>query len=124
MPFVGLFVLLNVIVGCYVAIRLGYGPPNWQTALNLVVSLTSFQDGLNAWRDWIDRKAPWADKLLTRLHVPKPIMIVDTSIHDEEINETKNSTDNPEDTLPGENSEEQQSETLAEVEPTLSDQKE
>jgi len=68
---------INVIVGCYVAIRLGYGPPDWKTALNLVVRLTTLQDRLNAGRDWLDKKAPWANKLLDRLHVPRPIVIVE-----------------------------------------------
>ena len=69
--------VINMIAGCYLAIRLGYGPPNWQTALNLVVRLTTFQDYLNEGRDWLDKKAPWADKLLNRLHVPKPITIIE-----------------------------------------------
>ena len=77
MPFVALLMVTNLIVGCYVAILLGYGPPNWQTALNLVVRLTTFQNNLNDGRDWLDKKAPWADKLLNRLNVPKPIVIVD-----------------------------------------------
>ena len=82
------FMVINLIIGCYVMIRLGYGPPNWQTALNLVVRLTTLQDFLNDARDWLDKKAPWADKLLTRLHVPKPIVIVDiTPVEEEEVEE-------------------------------------
>ena len=76
-PAATLFMAINVIVGCYVAIRLGYGPPDWKTALNLVVRLTTLQDRLNAGRDWLDKKAPWANKLLDRLHVPRPIVIVE-----------------------------------------------
>jgi len=83
MPVVALFMAANVIAGCYLAICLGYGPPNWQTALNLVVRVTTLQDSLNAGRDWLDKKAPWADKILNRLHVPKPIVIVDTSVIEE-----------------------------------------
>jgi len=83
-PLCALFAVINVIIVCYFLIRLGYGPPNWQTALNLVVPLTTFQDCLNSGRDWIDSKAPWADKLLNRLHVPKPIVIVDTTPIEEE----------------------------------------
>jgi hypothetical protein len=78
-PVAALFVAINIIVGCYAAIRLGYGPPDWRTALNLVVRITTLQDRLNASRDWLDKKAPWADKLLDRLRVPKPIIIVDPS---------------------------------------------
>jgi len=83
MPAVALFMAINIIAGCYLAIRLGYGPPNWQTALNLLVRITTFQDRLNEGRDWLDNKAPWADKLLNRLNVPKPLMIVDVSAKDE-----------------------------------------
>ena len=83
-PLCTLFVVINVIIVCYFMIRLGYGPPNWQTALNLVVPLTKLQDHLNSWRDWIDKKARWADKLLCRMHVPKPIVIVDTTPTEEE----------------------------------------
>jgi len=86
-PVATLFVAINIIIGCYVTIRLGYGPPDWKTALNLVVRLTTLQDRLNAGRDWLGKKAPWVDKLLDRLCVPKPIMIVDTPEpeEDEEI---------------------------------------
>jgi len=83
-PAAALFMVINVIVGCYVAIRLGYGPPDWKTALNLVVRLTTLQDRLNAGRDWLDKKAPWTDKLLDRLHVPRPIVIVDVPEEEEE----------------------------------------
>jgi len=75
----GLFMVVNLVVGCYVAIRLGYGPPNWQTALNLVVRLTAFQDCLNAVREWLENKSHWADRLLHRLHIPKPIIFIDTT---------------------------------------------
>ena len=80
MPFVALFMVINIILGCYVAIRLGYGPPNWQTALNLVVPLTTLQDCLNDGRAWLEKKTPKIDKLLTKLHVPKPIIFIDTRI--------------------------------------------
>jgi len=82
-----LFMVINVIIGCYVAIRLGYGPPDWKTALNLVVRLTTLQDRLNAGRDWLDRKAPWTDKFLDYLNVPRPIIIVDVPEEEAEIKE-------------------------------------
>jgi len=75
-PFLFLFMAINVVAGCYLAIRLGYGPPNWQTALNLVVRLTTLQDHLNEGRAWIDNKAPWADQFLNRLRVPKPLIFI------------------------------------------------
>jgi len=86
-PLITLFVVINLIIGCYVMIRLGYGPPNWQTALNLIVRLTTLQDCLNGARDWLEQKAPWADKFLERLHVPKPIVIVDTTPVEEDEEE-------------------------------------
>jgi diguanylate cyclase (GGDEF)-like protein len=86
-PAVLLFIVINTIIACYVTIRLGYGPPNWQTALNLVVPITTFQDRLNEGRDWVDKKAPWADKLLTRLHVPKPIVLIEIIEVEEEDEE-------------------------------------
>ena len=76
MPIVALFTVINIAVGCYLTIRLGFGPPNWQTALNLVVPVTTLQDWLNEGRAWLDMRAPWADKFLDRLHIPKPIIIV------------------------------------------------
>jgi len=97
-PIATVFVAINIIIGCYVTIRLGYGPPDWKTALNLVVRLTTLQDRLNASRDWIDKKAPWADKLLVRLRVPKPIIIVEVPEPEEkeettdEINEIYDET--------------------------------
>ena len=89
LPAVALFMAINIIIGCYVAIRLGYGPPDWKIALNLVVRVTTLQDRLNAGRDWLDQKAPWADKFLNRLHIPKPIIIVEVP-EEEEISETAN----------------------------------
>ena len=83
LPAAALFMAINFILACYIAIWLGYGPPNWQTALNLVVRLTTFQNYLNAGRAWIEKKAPWAEKILVRLHVPKPIIIVDTTYAEE-----------------------------------------
>jgi hypothetical protein len=80
MPILALFILINVIIGCYVAICLGFGPPNWQTALNLVVPLTTLQSYYNDWRDWLDEKAPKIANLLNRCHVPKQIMLVDPSL--------------------------------------------
>lgn len=77
MPLVALFMVINVIIGCYVMIRLGYGPPHWVIALNLVIRVTTFQDCLNAGRDWLEQKAPWTTKLFLRLHIPKPIILVD-----------------------------------------------
>ena len=73
----GLFMAINVIISCYIAVRLGFGPPDWKTALNLVVRVTTLQDRLNAGRDWLGKKVPKADKLLDRLHIPKPIIIVE-----------------------------------------------
>jgi len=99
LPAAVLFMAINVIVGCYIAIWLGYGPPDWKTALNLVIRVTTLQDWLNTGRDWLDKKAPWADKLLNRLHIPKPIIIVErleekdtadetSEMHDEAIGDT------------------------------------
>ena len=87
MPIAALFMVINFIAGCYVMIRLGYGPPNWQTALNQVVRVTTFQNQLNKARDWLDKRAPWADSFLYRLNVPKPIIIVDTTPEEEEEEE-------------------------------------
>ena len=91
-PAATLFMVINVIIGCYVAIRLGYGPPDWKAALNLVVRLTTLQDRLNAGRDWLDVKAPWANKVLDRLHVPRPIIIVDVPEEEEEETEKTDET--------------------------------
>ena len=87
--------VINFILGWYVAIRLGYGPPNWQTALNLIIRMTTLQDYLNVSRDWIDRKAPLIDKLLNRLHVPKPIIFINTSPAEEtdDAKQTEESAD-------------------------------
>ena len=84
MPFVALFMVFNIILGCCAAIRLGYGPPNWQTALNQVVLLTTFQDSLNDGRDWLEKNAPWTEKYLNRLRIPKPIIFVDVTVALEE----------------------------------------
>jgi hypothetical protein len=84
MPFVALFMVINITLGCYVAIRLGYGPPNWQKALNLVVRLTTLQDWLNDGRDWLEAKAPWIVKYLDRLRLPKPLIFVDITAPEEE----------------------------------------
>jgi hypothetical protein len=73
---VALFIAINIIVGCYTMIRLGFGPPDWKTALNLVFRVTTIQDQLNAGRNWLAQKAPKIDTLLTRLCVPQPIIIV------------------------------------------------
>ena len=120
MPIAVLFAVANVIVGCYIAIRLGYGPPNWQTALNLVVRVTTLQDRLNEGRDWLDRNAPWADRLLHRLRVPQPIIIVypseeeeeeiDNDVQIEEVGEqSEETTDSPIEPLPEEPQTEPQS---------------
>ena len=82
-----LLTAINITLGCFIAIRLGYGPPNWQTALNLLVRLTTLQDYLNAGREWLEKKVPKVDKLLTRLPIPKPIIIIDTSPIEEEEEE-------------------------------------
>ena len=84
MPLVALLMAINVILGCYVTVLLGYGPPNWQTALNQVVPLTVLQDYLNEGRDWLKKKAPKVDALLNRLHAPKPIIFIDTTVVDDE----------------------------------------
>ena len=76
--------VVNIAVGCYAAVRLGYGPPNWQSALNLIVRLTTLQNSLNAGRDWLDKKAPWTEKYFDKLRIPKPIIIVDTTPVEEE----------------------------------------
>ena len=107
MPIAALFMVINFIAGCYVMIRLGYGPPNWQTALNQVVRLTTLQDQLNRGRNWLDKKAPWADKFLNRLNVPKPIVIVDTTPEEEEEEEEperKMSDEAADEHVPGEES--------------------
>ena len=78
---------INIIIGCYVVIRLGFGPPDWKTALNLAVPVTTLQDRLNEGRDWISKKAPKIDQILDRLHVPKPIIIVDVPEEEENENE-------------------------------------
>ena len=82
-----LFMAINIVLGCYLAVRLGYGPPNWQTALNQVVRLTTLQDCLNAGRDWLEHKVPKADQFLTRLQIPKPVIIIDTTYVEEEEEE-------------------------------------
>ena len=86
-PLALLFMGINILIGCYVAIRIGYGPPNWQTALNLVVPLTTLQNCLNDGRDRLDEKIPRADRLLNWLNVPKPIVMVDTSPEETDVSE-------------------------------------
>ena len=83
-PLVACFMAINIILGCYAAILLGYGPPNWQTALNQAVPLVTLQDYLNESRDWLVKKTPKIDELLNRLHVPQPIVFVDVTAVDEE----------------------------------------
>jgi len=83
MPFVVLFMVINILLGCYVTIRLGYGPPNWQKAINLIIPLTMLQDSLNDGRDWLEKKAPWTVKYLNRLNLPKPIVFVDVTAPEE-----------------------------------------
>ena len=83
-PLVALFMAINVILGCYVAIQFGFGPPNWQTALNQIVPLTTLQDYLSDGRDWLGKKVPKADGLFNRLRVPKPIVFIDTTVVAEE----------------------------------------
>jgi diguanylate cyclase (GGDEF)-like protein len=95
MPAVALFMIANVLVACYFAIQFGYGPPDWRTALNLVVRLTTLQKRLNAGREWIDQKAPWLDKLLDRVHVPKPIVMVEIIDEYETEKETEITDDDP-----------------------------
>jgi len=84
LPIAAVFMLINCALGCYIAIRLGFGPPNWQTALNLIVPLTTLQDCLNACRDWLSEKYPKADDVFIRLRIPNPIVIVDTTPWDDE----------------------------------------
>jgi hypothetical protein len=110
MPVVALFMAINIIIGCYAAIRLGYGPPNWQTALNQVVRLTTFQHYLNEGRYWLERKAPWTEKFFNRFHIPKPIIFVDVSVLEEEAeilegneeNETDDNADEAQEEVPNE----------------------
>ena len=83
-PVAILFTAINIVLGCYIVIRLGYGPPNWQTALNQAVRLTTLQNYLNAGRERLEKKVPKVDQFLTRLHVPKPIIIIDTTYVEEE----------------------------------------
>ena len=83
LPLAALFMLINLLLGCYVAIRLGYGPPHWILALNLVVPATTFQNRLNEWRDWLEQKSPWIERLLLRWHVPKPMIFVDITAKEE-----------------------------------------
>jgi hypothetical protein len=92
MPIIGLFVAINILLGCYVAIRLGYGPPHWVYALNLVVRVTTFQNWLNAARTWLEEKIPRTEKLFTRLRVPKPIIIVDVTLPEEGSKEEEEET--------------------------------
>ena len=42
--FLTLLVLANILLGCYVAILHGYGPPDWKTALSLVLDIDRLQD--------------------------------------------------------------------------------
>jgi hypothetical protein len=81
-----MFIIVNIVLGCYAAVRYGYGPPDWRTALNLVVRLTTLQRKINTLREVIDRKCPWADRMLNRLHIPKPIVIVEI-VDDDELAE-------------------------------------
>ena len=84
MPIIIVFTVVNIALGCYIAVRLGYGPPNWQSALNLIVRLTTLQNCLNAGRYWLDDKYPKAGAWLDRLRIPKPLVIVDTTPIEEE----------------------------------------
>ena len=79
MPIIGLFIVVNTIVGCCLAIRFGYGPPHWITALNLVVPAVEFQDWLNDSRDRLELKAPWTKKIFDRLNIPHPVIFIDVS---------------------------------------------
>ena len=83
MPVIAVFMVINIILGCYVAIRLGYGPPNWQKALNLIIPLTTLQDGINDGRDWFEARYPWAVKYLSRLNIPKPTIFIDVTAPEE-----------------------------------------
>jgi hypothetical protein len=93
LPFVFLFMAINIVLGCYIAIRFGYGPPNWQKALNLIVPLTTLQDCLNDGRDWLEAKAPWADRLLDRFDAPRPIIFVDVTAPEEEAEKEEEPTE-------------------------------
>ena len=95
-PAATLFVAINIIVGCYVAVRLGYGPPDWKTALNLVVRVTMIQDWLNTGRDWLRKKVPRVDQFLDRLRVPKPIVIVEMPEEEAPEEETPKEGEMPE----------------------------
>ena len=83
MPLIVLFMVINTIIGCYWAIQFGYGPPHWIKALNLIVPVTSFQNWLNEGRNWLEEKIPRTAKFFTRLHIPKPIILVDVTLPEE-----------------------------------------
>ncbi|GHT14473.1 hypothetical protein FACS1894170_11510 [Planctomycetales bacterium] len=76
MPAICLFMLTNIIAGCYLAMHFGYGPPDWKHGLNLVVKLTDLQQYLNAARQRIIAKYPAAAKIFKQLHVPEKIELV------------------------------------------------
>ncbi len=39
-----LLVLANILFGCYIAVQLGYGPPDWKTTLHMLVDLRRCRD--------------------------------------------------------------------------------
>ncbi|MDR2114930.1 MAG: diguanylate cyclase [Planctomycetaceae bacterium] len=45
-----LCITTNILLGCYVAICFGFGPPDWKTALNQVIDIPRFQDYWNIFR--------------------------------------------------------------------------
>lgn len=103
MPIVTVFVVANILIGCYVAIRLGYGPPHWVTALNLVVPALELQNRLNAGRDWLEEKIPWTIKLFKRFDLPNPIIFIDISaVEDTESEEETPETTESEETVESE----------------------
>jgi len=107
LPFIALCMVINTIIACYVAIRLGYGPPHWVYALNLLVPVTSVQNWLNAARNWLEEKIPRIEKIFARLQVPKPIVIVDVTLPEEgtqveEDEPTTESSDAPKEDVPEE----------------------
>ncbi len=50
--FLSLLVLANILFGCYVVTRLGYGPPDWKTTLGMIVDIDRLQ---NYWDDVASR---------------------------------------------------------------------
>ncbi|MDR3182245.1 MAG: diguanylate cyclase [Planctomycetaceae bacterium] len=76
MPAVCLFMLTNILAGCFLAVHFGYGPPDWKRGLNLLVRLTVLQKKYNALRKKIVEKYPASEKAFKLLRVPEKISLV------------------------------------------------